>query len=293
MKRIFWLLSVFFLWIHSFVQAQWTPSLDLTIDKIANQLVVKIQSEGPSYQAAVSTTLAKLKVKYAWNEQFLYIINQIDSLITLKLDVTTAKAHFKVKVENISYWSPFESPFTPVVYAIHNDWQKPIFTVGEEASPELELLAEDWKATKLYEKLKSDSSIKKVWLVSRPVWETQDGELFASDSYEFEFDWAYWDRLNLVTMIAQTNDLIVSADWRWIELFDGEWNAINWDMSYNFMIWDAGTEINQEPGKWSNQAPRQWGSNIWPDENWVVDQVNDGFEYPNAWEMLRVTVEAK
>ena len=58
------------------------------------------------------------------------------------------------------------------------------------------------------------------------------------------------------------------------------------------MLWDAGTEVNEEPGVGLNQAPRQAGPNTGMTENGIVKMVNDGYTYPAVSEVIRVTIEA-
>jgi hypothetical protein len=56
------------------------------------------------------------------------------------------------------------------------------------------------------------------------------------------------------------------------------------------MLWDGGTEVNQEPGVGVDQAPRQAGPNTGADENGMVQLVNDGYTYPNITDVLSIMV---
>ena len=65
------------------------------------------------------------------------------------------------------------------------------------------------------------------------------------------------------------------------------------DVTSRIRLWDAGTEVNEEPGLGPNQAPRQHAPNTGPAENGVVrpiSEVKDGFHYPNVAEVIRVTI---
>ena len=58
-------------------------------------------------------------------------------------------------------------------------------------------------------------------------------------------------------------------------------------------LWDAGTEVNQEPGLGPDQAPRQKAPNTGASERkpvQLVKDVKDGFTYPKVSEVLRVTI---
>ena len=56
------------------------------------------------------------------------------------------------------------------------------------------------------------------------------------------------------------------------------------------VLWDAGTEVNEEPGIGPNQAPRQAGPNSGATEGGVVRMVDDGYVYPELSNVLRVTI---
>ena len=56
------------------------------------------------------------------------------------------------------------------------------------------------------------------------------------------------------------------------------------------MLWDAGTEVNEEPGIGLNQAPRQAAADTGEDEHGTVHLVNDMYDYPDVTEVLRITI---
>ncbi len=60
-------------------------------------------------------------------------------------------------------------------------------------------------------------------------------------------------------------------------------------------LWDAGTEVHEEPGLGPNQAPRQKAPNTGPDEHGVVQRIekaHDGFTYPAVNQVIRVTIRS-
>ena len=97
-------------------------------------------------------------------------------------------------------------------------------------------------------------------------------------------------------MFIQSNDLFYAPDGNGIPLFDGDGNAIDGDVTADVLLWDAGTEVNQEPGVGADQAPRQSGPNTGADEGGPVVLIADGmmgpagFTYPNAADVIKVTV---
>ena len=78
-----------------------------------------------------------------------------------------------------------------------------------------------------------------------------------------------------------------------IDLFDANGNPVTGDVTDKFLLWDAGTEVNQAPGLGADQGPRQKGPNTGAAENGVVHLVKDGFSYPNTKEVLRITISAQ
>jgi hypothetical protein len=95
--------------------------------------------------------------------------------------------------------------------------------------------------------------------------------------------------LNLITMFGQSNDLFY-APTHAIALFDEKGNPVTGDITSSFELWDAGTEVNQEPGIGADQGPRQKMKNTGAAENGTVRLVNDGFVYPNTKDVLRITI---
>ena len=66
-------------------------------------------------------------------------------------------------------------------------------------------------------------------------------------------------------------------------------------MTRALTLWDAGTEVNQEPGVGADQAPRQKAPDTGAAENGTVrllTDVKDGFTYPAAGDVLKVTIVA-
>lgn len=91
-------------------------------------------------------------------------------------------------------------------------------------------------------------------------------------------------------MFVQSNDLFISPDPEGIALFDSKREPISGDITRYFKLWDAGTEVNEEPGVGPNQAPRQPAPNTGATENEVVDLVDDEYTYPNVSDIIRVVI---
>ncbi len=90
-------------------------------------------------------------------------------------------------------------------------------------------------------------------------------------------------------MFGQSNDVFYAPS-AGIDLFDSAGRPTTGDVTGRFALWDAGTEINQEPGLGPDQAPRQPAPNTGAAESGVVRLVKDGFTYPDVARVIRVTV---
>lgn len=81
----------------------------------------------------------------------------------------------------------------------------------------------------------------------------------------------------------------------------GQNGAVN--VTDQVALWDAGTEVDRQPGLGDNQAPRQSGADTGPDENGSIVEVVDtdgdgmledsGYEYPAVEDVVRVTVSGE
>lgn len=127
-----------------------------------------------------------------------------------------------------------------------------------------------------------------------PVGMTTAGPATPGSAYEFSFNAGPGHKLSFATMFVQSNDLFYGPDGAGIELFDNG-SPVTGDITSQILLWDAGTEVNEEPGVGPNQAPRQTGPNTGADENGnVVDisQVTDGFTYPSVASNIQVTLSS-
>src|SRR5262245_9011429 len=80
-------------------------------------------------------------------------------------------------------------------------------------------------------------------------------------------------------MFAQSNDLFYAPREEGIGLFDASGKPVAGDITSQILLWDAGTEVNEEPGLGPNQAPLQPAPNTGPAEHGVVrpiSEVKDG-----------------
>jgi hypothetical protein len=112
---------------------------------------------------------------------------------------------------------------------------------------------------------------------------------------------------SFASMFVQSNDVYYAFGPGGVPLFDSNDNPIGMnspaDVTDRVRLYDAGTEVDQEPGTGSNQAPRQSSANTGPDENGSIVRIentdgdpaleDDGFEYPAVADGVKVTVSSQ
>ncbi len=123
-----------------------------------------------------------------------------------------------------------------------------------------------------------------------PVGAGGPGPLTPGNAYEVTFGATPGQSLSFAIMMVESNDLFFGPDGQGITLFDGM-TPIEGDVTSQVMLWDAGTEENQEPGVGSNQPFRQSGANTGTaDSDNTVRVVNDAFTYPAVDAMIAATL---
>ena len=108
-------------------------------------------------------------------------------------------------------------------------------------------------------------------------------------SQSFDFNAGKGSYLSFATMFVKSNDLFYGFSDTGIELYDGD-VAKTGDITMFVDLWDAGTEVNQEPGMGDNQPMNQTGANTGEDENGNIHLVNDSFTYPIDASVIKVSL---
>ena len=208
---------------------------------------------------------------------------------------------FTVRIENVSAQDALKLSngktepveVAPVLYVIHTN-RAPLFTSGEpDRGKGLEALAEDGPPGPLANSLKGQPGIVHVGFTDTPVGAGKPGGIWPGDAYEFKVTAKAGERLTIATMFGQSNDLFYAPREEGIAVFDASGKPVAGDITSQILLWDAGTEVNEEPGLGPNQAPLQPAPNTGPAEHGVVrpiSEVKDGFHYPTVAEVLRVTI---
>jgi hypothetical protein len=217
------------------------------------------------------------------------------------ISAKAADETFTVRIENVSAANALKLSngktepvgVAPVLYVIHTN-RAPLFTSGEpDRGKGLEALAEDGPTGPLEKSLKGQPGIVHVGSTDTPVGTSSPGDIWPGQAFEFKVTAKPGERLTIATMFAQSNDLFYAPREEGIALFDASGKPIRGDVTSQILLWDPGTEVNEEPGLGPNQAPLQPAPNTGPVEYGVVrpiTEVKDGFHYPTVPEVLRVTI---
>ena len=205
---------------------------------------------------------------------------------------------FKIHVENVSTTATLKlsdggsapAPTSPVFWTVFSG-SCPLFTVGKaDAGWGLESLAEDGNPTALVTKFTGMAHHSAAGAVAVPNGDMNAGPLLPGKSFDITVTAEPGQRLMLAMMFGQSNDLFYAPDGAGIALFDRKGVPLTGDITRQLELWDAGTEVNQEPGLGADQGPRQKGPNTGANEQGVVRLVKDGFNYPAVPAVLKVTV---
>ena len=228
--------------------------------------------------------------------------------LSVQLSVTPAKpannnqaTKFTVRVENISSadgqtasdgtrW-PFA--LSPGAWVLSNK-KAPFFTEGKKASSGLESQAEDGNPAGLIsalEMMHHASSMHGVF--NTAVGAMGPGPIGPGGTYNFSFTASPGMTLSMTMMFGQSNDLFYAPGANGIALFDSKGMPVGGDVTSQLILWDAGTEVDQELGIGPDQGPRQKAPNTGAAQNGVVTKAKNVAFYTKNAELFRVTITAE
>ncbi|MDZ7689769.1 MAG: spondin domain-containing protein [Balneolaceae bacterium] len=181
-------------------------------------------------------------------------------------------------------------PLSPGVFAVY-EGDNPIFMANTPAPDNgIEAIAEDGQPGMLASILSSSATVSASGVFNQPEGASNPGPLLPGDRYTFSFEANQGERLTFATMYVESNDLFYSPMESGIDLFDGDMPNTG-DVTDQVQLWDAGTEMNEEPGVGENQVLRQSDLDTGPeDSNPNVRPVNDQYHYGDTADRIKVTI---
>ncbi len=236
------------------------------------------------------STMALLALAVLVGTQFTF-----PSLARARRDDKAVK--FTVRIENVSsrdFQTASDStkwPFalSPGFFAIH-DKEVRFFTEGKPAAPNgLEGQAEDGNPSGMVDFLMGHHSGMQHGVFNIPAGAETPGPLGPGGVYEFTLSATPGMKLSLITMFGQSNDWFYAPESDGIRLFENG-KPLSGDITSKLILWDAGTETDEEPGIGPNQAPRQKAPNTGEAENARVHRVKDAKYAGKNAEFFRVTI---
>jgi hypothetical protein len=214
--------------------------------------------------------------------------NNVETNIEVLLDYD-GTSEFTLTVRDLNGSA---TPLSPVAWVVHYDNQKPIYTEGDlDYGNGLEDLAETGNAGPLSSFLESKSGYVSpiaplVWVLhkmdEKPIF--REGQPQYGNGLEMLAE--VGDPTEVAFMLGKSTDLFFAPGSMGIKLFDGD-NSLSGDVTDKIMLWDAGTEVNEYPGAGIHQGP---GDN---EEHENVMPVNDQFAWPEASQLIKVTITMK
>jgi len=226
----------------------------------------------------------------------------VSYLAQFTVAVATRKAgptKFTIKVENISNpegmtasnGAKFPFALSPGMFVLGTK-NAPLFTEGKTARANgLEMQAEDGDPSGLVKSLEAMHHASNLHGVfNTPVGAMGAGPIRPGDSYEYSFTAMPGMKLFTTMMFGQSNDWFYAPDANGIALFDGKGNPVSGDVTNKLILWNAGTEVDEEIGIGPNQGPRQKGMNTGTAEHGVVRRVQDDRWTGKNAEFFRVTI---
>ena len=223
------------------------------------------------------------------------------SLASAAFAADTMPTEFTVRIENITKPDAFTASngvkwslgFSPGVAVVHTD-KAPVFSTGKkDRGKGLEAQSEDGDPGMLAKSLEKGKGIKSVTVFTTPMGASGPGPITPGGAYEFTVLAVPGDRLSITTMMGQSNDWFYAPADSGIELFKNG-KPVNADLTSQMILWDAGTEVNEEPGIGANQGPRQKAPNTGETENGAVRNAKDvkyGAAFTNVSTVMRVTIK--
>ncbi len=208
---------------------------------------------------------------------------------------------FTVRIENISSpdgqtaSSGDKWPFalSPGLWVVH-EREVRLFREGNPAVNGLEAQAEDGNPGEIIKVLearghKGAHGEMLHGVFNTPVGASGPGPIGPGGAYEFTFTAKPGMRLSVLTMFGQSNDWFYAPKRQGIDLFTNG-KALGGDITAEFTLFDAGAEVNEEPGVGMNQAPRQKGPNTGSAENGKVHAARDSAFFTKTGQLFRVTI---
>lgn len=204
---------------------------------------------------------------------------------------------FTVRIENVSSKDGFTAsngakfPFalSPGLWVVH-EAEVRLYKEGVAASTGLERQAEDGDPAELLRSLTArEHNAMQHGVFNKPVGATAPGPIGPGAAYEFTISAKPGMKFSTTMMFGQSNDWFYAPPAHGISLFENG-KPVSSDVTSKFVLYDAGTESDEEIGIGANQGPRQKAPNTGVDEHGVVHRAKSSTYFSSNAALFRVTI---
>ncbi|WP_179375444.1 spondin domain-containing protein [Winogradskyella wichelsiae] len=187
-------------------------------------------------------------------------------------------------------------PSSPGIFVVHDENTMPLFTSGStDYDLGLEAIAEDGNTAVLAGNLSGLEGQISGDVFNTPLGSSGPGPLLPGNTYTFSFTAEAGNSLSFASMLAATNDVLFATEDTGIELFSTDGTPLSGDITSMVYLWDAGTEVNEQPAIGPNTVTNQLEADTGMAETepvQLLSNVNDGYDYPSVNTVLKITITA-
>jgi hypothetical protein len=151
------------------------------------------------------------------------------------------------------------TPFSPLIYVVSSSGH-PLFTRGAaDVGAGLEQLAESGNVAPLAGALGQalPAGASAFGKVTVPDGAAQDGAIKPGASFTFQVQARPGDALSIASMFGASDDWFAGFADTGLPLFDAAGQPVTGDVSGQLVLWNAGTELDEEPAVGADTGPQQ------------------------------------
>jgi hypothetical protein len=267
---------------------QGAPDLDPTVRAIGPTIVL---SDGTAFAVPAIAAMLKATLMYQGNQRFILHVENVSMPTTMHTSIGDKPVHLSPPfwvlhiapnplftpgladrgqgLEQIaeagntaplalsmSELSGVATPISPLLALVHPAGE-PLYSVGQpDRGQGLEQIAESGNTALLA------AAVPGSMVVNLPVGAAAPGPALPGQSYQFTVTAMTGDRLSFATMYGMSSDWFFGTPPGGIPLFGLDGEPVSGDVTSMISLYDAGTEVDEEPGIGPDVGPQQ----VMPDQ---------------------------
>jgi hypothetical protein len=156
------------------------------------------------------------------------------------------------ELRSLTGWA---TPISPGVVAVHRE-AEPLYALGlADRGEGLEVLAESGNNTVLSAGMRA--AVSSIGAFDTPVGATAKAAAKPGDAFEIAVSGTPGDRVSFASMFGMSDDWFFATGPDGIALFDEDGSPISGEVTEDVGIYDAGTELDEEPAIGADTGPQQ------------------------------------